>query len=165
VSPADAQQRSGHDDPVDSDAAGGGVGKEGKSPLEPLVANLVEIQEYLSLYITARADLIKASGRRVLVAATIGIAAGALAVTVLVVSAALLLNGCASAIAVIAGGRLWVGQLVVGGGVIIAICGIGAASTYLWLRSVRQATRRKYEHRHQEQRAKFGRRAADAAQH
>jgi hypothetical protein len=133
------------------------------SPLEPLLANLAEIQEYLSLYLAAKADQWKVSLRRLVVAAAVGIGGGALLLTIPIVAAALLLNGCAEAIGVIAGGRSWVGQLVVGGGVILATCGIDAAVVLLWFRSARRTTKRKYEHQHQVQQAKLRRRAPKPA--
>jgi hypothetical protein len=133
------------------------------SPLEPLLANLAEVQEYLSLYLAAKADQWKVSIRRLVVAAAVGIGGGALLLTIPLVAAALLLNGCAEAIGVLAGGRSWVGQLVVGGGVILATCGIDAAVVLLWFRSARRTTKRKYEHQHQVQQTKLRRRARKAA--
>jgi hypothetical protein len=163
VSDVDSEQRSTSGDRTGVDGGPTVGGAEEQSPLEPLIANLAEVQEYLSLYIAAKADLLKASVRRMVVAAAVGLAGGALLLAIPIVAAVLLLNGCAEAVGVMAGGRSWVGQVVIGGGVILATCGIDAACVLLWFRSARRATQRKYEHQHQVQETKFRHRATNPA--
>ena len=163
MSDVDSEQRSGSGDRGGVNGGPTPAGAEERSPLEPLIANLVEIQEYLSLYLAARADLLKVSARRMIVAAAVAFAGGVLLLAIPIIAAVLLLNGCAEAIGTMAGGRLWVGQVVIGGGVILATCGIDAACVLLWFRSARRATKRKYEHQHQVQEAKFHRRATEPA--
>jgi hypothetical protein len=132
-------------------------------PLDPLVANLAEIQEYLANYLSAQKDGLKAAGRRALIVAAGAVGAGVLVLAFIAGAMVLLLVGLAHAVAVAAGGRMWVGEVSVGGGAILIVAVAGFFAARYWLRIASAATKLKYERRHNMQRARFGRDNAERA--
>jgi hypothetical protein len=125
--------------------------------LDPLVANLAEIEKYLSNYLIATKDGLQAAARRATIVAAAAIAIGVLVLTLIAAATVLLLHGLASAAAVIAGTHMWVGEIIVGAGAIIGCSLLGVFGTRGWLRSASRTVRRKYEKRHIAQRANVGR--------
>jgi hypothetical protein len=119
------------------------------SPLEPLLKNLSEIQEYLSHYFDARKDELTASAHRWALLALVEF-------TILITAVVFLMNGLATAITLATGGRLWVGELIVGVGMIIGFSPISKFIVNRLFKSAGRAMRSKYESRHRRQRAQFG---------
>jgi hypothetical protein len=126
------------------------------SPLEPLLKNLAEVQEYFSHYVDARKDELKVTAQRWAVLAFAAIGAALVVFTLLVSAVVFLMNGLAAAISLAAGGRLWVGELVVGAGLIIGFGALAAIIVNRLFQSACRAMRSKYESRHRRQRAQFG---------
>ena len=129
---------------------------EASEPWQPLLRDFELLRELFSHYSAARADLVRARVRGV-VARVVGLlVAGLLLVTVLIAAVVLTLSGLAHALATAAGNRLWVGQLGVGGGILLlaaSVCLVGAKWS---ARRNLQQLREKYEHRRELQRQRFG---------
>jgi hypothetical protein len=128
----------------------------GQSPIEPLLKNLAALAEYFSYYLAVRADSLRLRMRRAVAWAIVAAIALLAACTVLVVAVVLLLAGMANGLAVLCGGRLWAGQLLVG---FIVLFGAGLAIGIGSARQIRASlrqTRDKYEQWQSKQRAKFG---------
>ncbi|MGH7215535.1 MAG: phage holin family protein [Tepidisphaeraceae bacterium] len=114
-----------------------------------------ELKEYASYYASAKVDGVKASLRRLLVYAALGVVAGlagaALAVTACVltlVGLARLINSAAQS--------AWLGQLLVGLGVLL-IMGVGAfVGMSMMTKASKNRTVAKYELRQRKQRDDFG---------
>lgn len=130
------------------------VGGE-SSPLQPLLAHLAELQEYLSHYLAAKSDLVKHQVRKILLLAVAGLLGG-IALTALVVKSVLLvLEGISLGLSAWTGWA-WLGPLATGAavlallivGYVIAIAG--------WKRSSRRRSIEHYEERQRRQRAAFG---------
>jgi hypothetical protein len=132
-------------------------------PLDPLITNLAEIEEYLANYLAAKRDEIKATARRALIVTTAAISIGVVSLTILGGATILLLDGLAKAVAAGAGAQVWVGEIIVGGGAIILALVAAVLGTRSWFRASCQATKRKYEQRHRMQRTRFGTDSADRA--
>ncbi len=117
---------------------------------------LSELAEYVSYFISAKVDGIKLTMRNVAIFAALGvvglIAAGAMVVS----SVVLVCYGIARGLAVLFGGRVWLGDLVTG----ILLLALIAGGAYFGLKSIgkssRERTAKKYAARQQQQRAKFG---------
>jgi hypothetical protein len=119
------------------------------SPLDPLLRNLSEIQEYFSHYVDAQKDELKATAHRWAILVLVEF-------TILVTAVIFVMNGLATAITIATGGHLWVGELVVG---LVMIIGFSPISKFIvnrLSRSAARAMRGKYESRHRRQRAEFG---------
>jgi len=119
-------------------------------------AQFGELKAYAAQYVAAKLDLAKLSLRRIAILAILGII-GLLAGAAMVVMAVVqLLSGVAQAIGAALGGRMWAGDLIVGG----AIVGIIAIGAWIGLNrlsiSSRNATVKRYEQRQRRQRAEHG---------
>jgi hypothetical protein len=132
-------------------------------PLDPLIANLAEVQEYFNNYVSAQKDALIAAGRRALLIAVAAVLALVLAMAAVGAATVLLLEGLAHAIADSAGGRIWIGEIAIGAGLVLVIAAALACVAVFWLRKTTKATKRQYERRHQEQRARFGYDVAERA--
>jgi hypothetical protein len=125
-------------------------------PLAPLMAHLKELIEYAGFYAAVRIDKLRVSlaqGLFYAVLGFVGLLAGATAVIAAVV---MLLDGLATGLGVLLGGRVWLGQLIVG---FVLLAGGGAGAWYFIRRqlgALRGRIREKYEQRKQDERAAFG---------
>lgn len=143
---------------VDEDGRANGKASEpAPGPLDPLVANLAEIERYLSNYLIATKDGLQAAARRAIIVAAAAIGVGVFLLTLIAAATVLLLHGLASAAAAIAGTQMWVGEIIVGAGAIVGCTLLGVFGTRSWLRSASRTVRRKYEQRHIAQQANLGR--------
>ena len=148
-------------------ASGEGAVPDDQSPAEAfrdVGTRLAELSDYLSYYVAARTDAIKASVRNAGLYAALGViglfAGGALVVTAVV----LLLRGIAGGLAVLFGNRLWLGELVTA---ILFLALIGGGAWFMLGRltkASRERTVKKYVSRQQQQRAKFGTDVKERAQ-
>lgn len=145
-------------------------GKEHPSPYPPpaeafsrLGSLFGELKEYLSYYLSAKADSYKASIRQIGLYAVLGLvglmAGGAIVATACV----LLLLGIAGGLGALCGHHPWIGAIIVGGVVLLCV----ALGAWLMLsrltKSFRSSTVKKYEQRKDWQRGQFGRTVEDAA--
>lgn len=125
-------------------------------PLVEIAAHLAEAREFLSHFLSAKADQFRLQASRIVVWCFVGLIAGVAGAAAIVTAAALLVDGFAHGLAVLFGGRLWAGELVAGG-----VC-LGMAALVLWLgvRKIfqisQQRTVAKYARRHTLQQFKFG---------
>jgi CHASE3 domain sensor protein len=118
---------------------------------------LSEIKAYAGHYMSAKVDGIKASIKRIVGLAIIGFV-GLLVVVGIVFSAAfLLLAGLADLIGSALGGRIWLGQLIVGAFFLAVILGATLWVVKKMSAASRKQTEKKYEGRHIQQVVDFGR--------
>jgi hypothetical protein len=122
-----------------------------------------EVREYLSFYLSAKADAWKASMRNIGVLAALGVLALGVALTIVCVSTALLCIGIAQALATAMGGRMWAGNLIVGGGLLVIIFGGAFLGSKMLASAARKRTIQKYELRQEQQRRQHGRTVAERA--
>ncbi len=122
-----------------------------------------ELKEYVSYFLSTKADSTKASLRNVGLYAALGVVGLVAAAAMIVVSVVLLLWGAAGGIGSALGGKMWLGALIIGAFV------LGCIGTAAWLfvarmiRSNRAKTVKKYEQRQSWQRGQFGRDVEEAA--
>ena len=106
-------------------------------------------------------DLAKSTARNIAILTALGIIGLIALGATLIVALVLFLAGIAGAIGAAAGGRLWVGDLVVG----IIILGIFAGGAMIGLKILKKAwmkaTVKKYELTQKQQRDSFGRSSRD----
>ena len=127
-----------------------------KNPFQPLFVQLNELYEFASYYLSARADLVRAHARRVVVRVLLGVIAAIVALCSVAAAVIFVLMGIAGGLAQLFGGRQWAGNLTTGA-LLLALAGVA-----LWIvvpRALTAARRRmqdKYAHRRQAQRAAFG---------
>jgi hypothetical protein len=125
-------------------------------PLDPLLEQLAAVRESAVQYLESQKDLTAATIRRMIAKAIIGTVAAVVGVTMLVAVTVMLLSGLSAGVSIAAGGQPWVGNLVVGGGLLVATAiGMGLYISK-WMRSARERTIRKYESRHDAQRQANG---------
>jgi hypothetical protein len=129
----------------------------GPDALADALRRLGEALEFLSHLATAEFDRLKLRFRRVAMWAIV-VAAGVVVLLAILVSATgLLLVGIAQAIAELCGGKMWLGSLLTGGGVLILVAAALAIGLWSWQKSAFEATREKYAARKRRQRTQFGR--------
>lgn len=116
-------------------------------PLEPLLRHWNQLLEEIGRYLALRLDDLKRQFRTLALYAVLGLAAGAVGLTCLVVAVVLLLQGCADGLAIFFGDRAWAGELVVGAGVLLAAAVAMFVGSKSIIRQSRQRTIDKYEHR------------------
>lgn len=128
--------------------------KERFAHARKLVAELIE---YATHFVTAKADGLKLSLQRIVMLAVLGMAAGIAGLAALIYATILLLSGLATALGILFGGRLWLGNIAVGG----IVLGTIAVVVYLALGRVDthalKVTKARYEARKAAQREQFGR--------
>src|SRR5687767_6098451 len=105
-------------------AAGGAklgsqAGEQGPHPLEPIFAQLTMLREFALHYVEAQKDAITSAVRRAVLKAVLGLLAALVGATLLVTSTVMAAMGLAELISIAAGGRGWVGNLAIGGGVLL----------------------------------------------
>ena len=82
---------------------------------------LAEARDYIGFYLRTRAELLKLTVRRFVVLAVLGVIAGIFALALLVTATVLLCRGIAEGLTHLFGGRVWAGDLVAGGGLLLVI--------------------------------------------
>ncbi len=139
-------------------------GEQGPSPeeaLRRLLQQLEELRAYSTHFVSAKVDGFILSVRQLLVWMVLGIV-GLIALAAVVVTAIVLfLGGTAGGLGQLFGGRLWLGQLVVGGGLLLLLTLSILIGVRTWQRRSRQQKVQQYDERQLQQRAAFGRSVAD----
>jgi hypothetical protein len=121
-----------------------------------LLKQIAASRDFAIHYVEAQKDSVTATVRGLILKAILGVLGAIVGVTALAVCTVMVFDALADLVTLAANGRQWVGQLVVGGGLLLAT-GVGAA-VYVWrsMRTAREKTIRKYESRHHAQREKYG---------
>jgi hypothetical protein len=125
-------------------------------PLEPLFEQIAVVRAFALHYVEAQTDAARAAIRRTIFKAAAGLGAAIGALTFVIACTIMLAEGLAELISIAAGGRPWVGNLTVGGGVLLILTASVGIYVARQLRRAREQTIRKYESRHYAQRAQFG---------
>jgi len=120
------------------------------------VAQISELREYASYFVSAKLDAIKAGVRSGLVYAALGIVGGIAGAAFLACAAVLLLVGLAHGLGALFGGRDWLGDLIIG----VLVLGAAVAGAIIGIKKITGASRKqtveKYETRKLQQRQNFG---------
>jgi hypothetical protein len=120
-----------------------------------------EVRRYVEQLIATQIDLLKLSIRQAIIYAIVGVLALLVLLAAIVAAAAMVVVGLSQAIAELAGGHAWVGNLTVGLGFLL-IVGIG---TWIGIRRVKEASLRatieRYERRAQQQKVETGHNAPE----
>jgi len=122
-----------------------------------------ELSAYASHFVSAKLDAFKLSGRNVAIWAVLGVFAGVVLITMIVVAVVLFLLGCAAGLGVALGGMPWLGQIVVGLGLLVLFAVVVLIG---WRRMQRQSRTEKvqaYAERQRQQRVQFGHNINDIA--
>ncbi|HEX4149706.1 MAG TPA: phage holin family protein [Pirellulales bacterium] len=126
-------------------------------PWAPLLLQVDELREYFSYYIGARTDLFRARLRRLVVAAVSIFVVAVAAATFAATASALVLVGLGAGLGELLGGRIWLGNALVGV-LVLVVVGLGGVGATRWLNtSSRMKTIRSYAQRRERQRRQFGR--------
>ena len=141
-------------------------GEQEPSPeeaLRRLVQQIEALRAYATHFVSAKVDGFIITARQLLVWAGLGIV-GLIALAGVVITAiALCLDGAAAGFGLLFGGRLWLGQLVVGGGLLVLLTLSILIGIRTWQHRTRQQKVQQYDERQLQQRAVFGRSVADLA--
>jgi len=141
-------------------------GEQEPSPpeaLHRLQQQIEELQAYFTHFVSAKVDGFLLSGRRIALWTALGIM-GLLALAGLIISAiVLLLGGAAAGLGLLFGGQLWLGQVVVGGGLLSLLALSIFIGMRTWQNRSRQQKVQQYDERQLQQRTAFGRNVADRA--
>jgi hypothetical protein len=117
---------------------------------------LREIREYVAYYVAIKADEVKLAIRGAILYAALGVVALLAAGAAVVAAVVLLLVGLAKAIGNLLGQMEWLGDVIVGVGVLAVIIIAAVIVIRGATKSSRKLTVEKYESRKREQRYEFG---------
>jgi Putative Actinobacterial Holin-X, holin superfamily III len=130
--------------------------KIGPDALKEALGHVAQAKEYVGHLASAELDRFKLKIRRALMWAAAGVVALMLGLSVLVPAAFLLLAGISTAIGNLLG-HAWIGDVIVGGG-ILALTALGVwLGLRIWQKSAFKALKARYEARKRRQRVEFGR--------
>jgi len=137
---------------------------EGETPESPAAAVargiplfIAEIKSYAGYFLSAKVDGFKATAKKIVGFAVLGIVAATVGIGVLLAAAFMLVAGLANALGALLGHHIWAGQLIV------AVLILGGTFAAVWIglkkftESSRKQTERKYEGKRIQQRVEFGR--------
>lgn len=131
--------------------------------LQRLQQQVVELGAYTSQLVSAKLDQLKLSGRNAVLWTVVGGLGTLVLITMIVVAVVLLLIGCATGLGMVLDGNLWLGQIIVG----LGLLGMLVVAVLIGSRRIqRQARIQKVQHyaeRQRQQRAQFGHSATDLA--
>ena len=141
-------------------------GEQEPSPpeaLRHLQQQIEELQAYFTHFVSAKIDGFLLSGRQIALWIVLGLM-GLLALAGLVITAIVqLLSGAAVGFGLLCGGRLWLGQVIVGGGLLLLLALSIFIGMRTWQHRSRQQKVQQYDERQLQQRAAFGHSVADRA--
>ena len=141
-------------------------GEQEPSPAEALrrlQQQVEELQAYFTHFVSAKVDGLLLSARQIAVWTALGIMGLSALAGLIVTAIVLLLCGAAAGLGVLFGERLWLGQIVVGGGFLsLLVLGI-LIGLRTWQNRSRQQKVQQYDERQLQQRTAFGRNVADRA--
>jgi hypothetical protein len=158
----------------ESDAAQGRGHSPGNAPEEPAspgdalheaVARLNEVREYAAYFMAAKLDGLKLTARNLGIYAALGVLGLIAGGAIVVVAVVLLLTGIAHGIGAALGGMFWLGDLIIGAAVLIALALVVVMGMSRLTKSSRLNTVQKYESRKRDQRSRFGHDVKQRARH
>ena len=123
---------------------------------------IAEVKEYVRYYIAVQMDAAKLAVRSTVVCAILGIIGLLATGSAVVMAVVLLLWGIAQGIGTALGNRFWLGDLIVGVGVLGALALAAKIAGSMLIGSSRRKTVKKYESLQRQQRTRFGH---DVGQH
>ena len=112
----------------------------------------------------ANVDRLKLSGRATLMWSILGIIAGLVATSIVATAGVMFVVGLSAGIGTLLGGRQWLGQLVVGAIILLAVTGGGWLVIRRSLGRLHDNLVQKYEHRKAEEQTEFGTNVAQRAE-
>jgi hypothetical protein len=131
--------------------------------LHRLQQQLEALQAYFTHFVRAKIDGLLLSARQLALWTVLGMM-GLIALTGLIITAIiLLLSGAAAGLGLLFGGRLWLGQVVIGGGLLLLLALSVFVAIRVWQHRSHQQKVQHYDERQLQQRAAFGRSVADRA--
>ena len=131
--------------------------------LDQLLSQLRELSTYVVHFVSATVDGLRLSMRQIVVRMVLGLLGAITVSSVIVTATVLLLTGMAGGAAVAFDTELWVGQTIVGFLLLVIIAMSVFAGVRLGQRNSRHKKVQQYAERQFQQRATFGRNAADRA--
>lgn len=124
---------------------------------------LGELREYAGYFVSTKVTGLKSSLRSIVIYAALGIVGLAVFCGLLIAAAVYVLRGAAHGLGMLMGGRLWLGELIVGAVVLLGV----AVVIVIGLKRVAGASRKRtveqYEERQRAQRVQFGHDVEDRA--
>jgi hypothetical protein len=141
----------------DADAkADGGSDAAPAAAIGEAFARLRETRDYAAHYLSARVDALKLSARKVIVLAILGLLGAIAGAALIITSVVLLCVGIAQGLAVLFGGRAWLGNLVAA----LLLLGALVGGGWVVLARIRKASKERvvaaYERLKREQRDAHG---------
>jgi len=131
--------------------------------LRRLQQQIRELQAYCAHFVSAKRDSLLLSIRQIVLWVVLGVVGLIALAGLLVTSLVLLLDGAATGLGLLFGGRLWLGHIVVGGGVLVLL----ALGMFIGVRTWQSRSRRQkvqqYDERQLQQRTTYGHSVADRA--
>jgi hypothetical protein len=118
---------------------------------------LAELKAYATYYLSAKVDGYKATAKKIAGLIVLGVVGLLIGAGILFAAAFLLLGGIAHALGTLFGGRMWLGEIIVG---LLVLGGVGL-TTWIMLKKFtegsRKQTEQKYEGKRIQQRVELGR--------
>jgi len=111
-----------------SSARDAGGSSSNGDPLHELAASVVALQGEIRRLAEARIDRIRLSMRDRVVVLFAQLAGAVILISVIVAAIVLIMHGVATAIGGISGGRAWLGEVLAGGGFVLAAVGLVLAA-------------------------------------
>jgi membrane protein implicated in regulation of membrane protease activity len=141
-------------------------GAQEPSPAEALhrlQQQIEELRAYFTHFVSAKVDSFVLSGRQLAIWSALGVLGLTALLGLIITAIVLLLDGIATGLGLLFGGRLWLGQIVVGGGLLILLTLTILIGVRTWQHRSRQQKVQQYDERQLQQRAAFGHSVADRA--
>ena len=124
-----------------------------------------ELQAYFSHFMRAQVDALKLSGRHLVIWITVGGLGLIALLTLLIVAVVLLCTGLATGLGLALGNAPWLGQIIVGAGVLAVFTAILLGGCYSLHHRARTRKVEHYAERQLQQQAQFGHSVAERAHH
>lgn len=123
---------------------------------DAIVARIGELREYAGYYIAANVDRLRLTGRSFLMWGILSVVVGATVVSIVVAASVLLVVSLSTGLGRLLGGRIWLGQLIVSGTILLLASGGVWLALWISLRKYQRMLVEKYERRKQKERTEYG---------
>lgn len=129
---------------------------EPPNPWSPLRENLRELIDYAAYYLSVRADQVRLRVRRIVLAIVFGLMGAVVGTALLVTAAVIFLTGIGEGLGWLLGGRIWLGNLIVGLAVLVLTTLMLVVASRRIIKTSRTRTVEKYATLRQQQRQEHG---------